>query len=207
VSDRSRLAPAVLARRLTGWAASDGVRGSPAVVALDGPSGAGKSRLALALADRLPGAAVVRLDDLYPGWDGLEDAVPLLVDHVLRPLAGDAAITAPSWDWARDRPGPARRLPALGPPRPRIILVEGAGAGARAVAPWLAGLVWLEADERVRRERALARDGETYAPHWSRWARQEAAHFGRERTRDRADLVLDSTEDPEYPVVVGDGGR
>ena len=42
----------------------------------------------------------------------------------------------------------------------------------------------------MRRRRALDRDGETYAPHWERWAAQERVTFARERTRARADLVL-----------------
>jgi uridine kinase len=177
------------------------------VVALDGRSGAGKTCLADAVAARLPDAAVVHLDDLYPGWDGLEAVVPLLVDHVLRALDAGGPVAVPSWTWSTGEPGPPRVLPALGPPRPVIVLLEGAGAGARAVAPYLAGLVWLEAAEPIRRERALARDGDVFGTHWSRWARQEAGHFVREGSRARADLVLDSTDDLRYPVVVLDSGR
>jgi hypothetical protein len=130
--------------------------------------------------------------------------VPLLVARVLAPLAGPAAVVVPTWDWTRDRPGPLRPRPDLGPPRPALVLVEGAGAGARACAPYLTGLVWLEAADAVRRERALARDGAGYEPHWDRWAEQERRHFAREGTRGRADLVLDTTLDPEFPVVVRD---
>src|SRR5690606_29833513 len=43
-----------------------------AVVLIDGRSGSGKTTLATALAARLPGTQLVRLDDFYPGWDGLE---------------------------------------------------------------------------------------------------------------------------------------
>ena len=178
----------------------------PAVIALDGPSGAGKTSMARALAAQLPDTASVHLDDLYPGWEGLEAAVPLLVGHVLEPLRGPAPVVVPSWDWVRVPPGPPRPRPDLGPPRPAVVLVEGAGAGARACSPHLSALIWVEAPEAVRRERALARDGAAYAPNWDRWARQEQAHFARERTRDRADLVLDTTSDPDNPIVVGRRG-
>ena len=204
---RPRLGPDDLARRVQGWAAADGVPVGPAVVALDGPSGAGKTWLADAVGARLPDAAVVHLDDLYPGWDGLDAVVPLLVDHVLRPLAADRPVAVPTWKWSLGQPGPPRVLPSLGPPRPAMVLVEGAGAGARATAPYLVGLIWLEAAEPIRRGRALARDGDVYGPHWSGWALQETGHFAREGTRARADLVLDSTDDPRYPVVVRDSGR
>ena len=215
--DRIRLDSADLARCVAGWVEAAGVRTPPAVVAVDGPSGAGKTRLADRLAvelrgdlggpARAAGTAVVHLDDLYPGWDGLEAVVPLLVEHVLAPLRGGAAVTVPTWDWERDRAGAPRALPELGPPRPAVVLLEGAGAGARAVAPHLVGLIWVEAPEPVRRARALARDGATYGPHWARWARQERGHFRREGTRRRADLVLVTADDGDRPVVVRDTGR
>ena len=55
-------------------AAVRGIR-SP-VVLIDGPSGSGKSTLADALLARWPGPAptLVRLDDVYRGWTGLERA-------------------------------------------------------------------------------------------------------------------------------------
>lgn len=176
----------------------------PRVVAVEGRSGAGKSTLARSLADAVrrlgAGAVVVRLDDLYPGWDGLDPVVPLVVQHVLRPLAGALPIVVPTWDWDGDRPGPARAVRALGPPRPPVVLLEGAGSGARAAARWLAGVLWVDADPELRRRRALARDGATYAPHWDRWSDQEEAYARREHLPARAALVLDTSG--EGPVVV-----
>ncbi|SDQ45627.1 Uridine kinase [Quadrisphaera sp. DSM 44207] len=160
----------------------------PRVVALDGPSGSGKTSLAAALLPLLgPGARVLHLDDLYPGWDGLDPVVPLLVSGVLEPLAAGRPGAAPRWDWARDRPGEPLVVPAAD-----VLVVEGAGSGSRACAPHLALLVWLETPAALRRARALARDGEAYRPHWQRWAAQERRHFAREGTRERADLVLDT---------------
>ena len=80
------------------------------------------------------------------------------------------------------------------------MLLEGAGSGARAATPWLAGLLWVDADADLRRRRALARDGATYAPHWDRWSAQEEAYAAREQPRERADLVLDTSG--EVPEVV-----
>jgi hypothetical protein len=180
------------------------------VVAVDGCSGAGKTSFAAALAETLgralaaappsgPSAAVavpvVSLDDTYPGWDGLEAAVPRLVGGVLAPLAtGVGPARLPRWDWEHGRQAPALEVVPAGA-RPPWLVVEGAGSGARACAPYLTALVWIEAPARVRHARAMARDGEAYRPHWQRWADQEAAHFAREGTRHRADLVLASTVD------------
>ncbi|MFM9126640.1 MAG: hypothetical protein ACKOTA_03585, partial [Solirubrobacterales bacterium] len=51
------------------------------------------------------------------------------------------------------------------------------------------------------RRRALERDGEVFDRHWDRWSEQVEAHLERERTRERADVVVD-TAGPE-PVLCG----
>jgi len=38
----------------------------------------------------------------------------------------------------------------------------------------------------------MSRDGDSYAPHWRRWADQEDRLFAAEGTRARADLVIDT---------------
>ncbi|MFT4232382.1 MAG: hypothetical protein QM606_06365 [Leucobacter sp.] len=65
----------------------------------------------------------------------------------------------------------------------------GAGAG-EGEAGGRVRSVWIECDAAVRRARALARDGETYAPHWERWAAQEEAFFAEHRPWLLADEVL-----------------
>jgi cytidylate kinase len=159
--------------------------GATAVLAIDGRSGAGKSTLAQALALALD-APIVALEDLYGGWDGLASGVSLLLSEVLRPLADGNEAKVPHYDWltaAWDEPW------LLAPPAQ--LIVEGAGAGARSVAPYTSVLVWLELPAALRRERARARRyGELYAPHWERWALQEDAFFERERPELRADLIL-----------------
>ena len=61
-------------------------------------------------------------------------------------------------------------------------------SGLRLSAPALSVAVWVDAEHDLRMARGLARDGETYRPHWQRWAVQEQAHFSADRTRDRADV-------------------
>ncbi|NAZ77638.1 dephospho-CoA kinase [Kineococcus sp. T13] len=152
----------------------------PRVLAVDGRSGSGKTGLAAALADALA-APVVHLDDLYPGWDGLAAAVELL-RGVLAGLRGGGAVRHPVWDWAADAYRGEVRLPSTG-----VVVVEGVGAGC---AGPVEVLVWLEAAAGVRRRRALARDGEVFAPHWDSWAAQEERLFAAHDVRARADVVL-----------------
>ena len=159
--------------------------GATTVVAIDGRAGAGKSTLAAALAGLLP-AALVALEDLYGGWDGLEHGVEVLCVEVLAPLAQRRAALVPRYDWGS---GAWLEPWALEPPE--TLIVEGVGAGALAAAPYTSVLVWVDAPPALRRERALSRrpaDAEA----WKRWALQEDAHLERERTRERADIVIES---------------
>lgn len=59
-------------------------------------------------------------------------------------------------------------------------------------APFVGTRVWLDGSASVRRARAIERDGEVFERHWEMWARQEAALFGKDATRDRAHLVFDT---------------
>jgi len=164
--------------------------GATTVVAIDGPSGAGKTVFAAALAESLPGAYLLHMDDLYPGWDGLNQAVADLHDQVLAPLARGERAAYRRWDWEHGRYAGWRHLPAT-----NLLLVEGAGAGASPGAELESVLIWLEADRAVRLQRGVERDGESYLPHWQRWAAQELALFAADGTRDRADLIVDTSHD------------
>ena len=168
--------------------------GATRVVLVDGRSGAGKTALGAALGLALA-APVVSLEELYPGWDGLEAGVELLCAEVLEPLAAGRPVLVPRYVWAAGRFGEPWEL-RVGP----FVVVEGAGCGAARAAARGSLLVWLELDAARRRERAFARDGGMYRPHWERWAAQEAAQLGRERTSERADVVLDTRA--AEPVVV-----
>jgi uridine kinase len=159
--------------------------GRTRIVAIDGRSGAGKTSLASGLRAEL-GAPVVALEDLYGGWDGLERGIDLLVSEVLEPLSAGRAARVPRYDWVAAAWG----TPWVLEP-PGVLIVEGVGAGARRAAAYESVLAWMEAPQSVRKKRALDRDGETFAPHWDMWAAQEDAMLARERTPERADLVID----------------
>ena len=147
-------------------------------ILIDGRSGSGKTELARALADSWPGAQLVRLDSIYPGWDGL-DAGSLAVPAILTDYRWQA------WDWAADEPGDWHRLD---PARP--IIVEGVGALSRASRPLATVALWVELDAERRKVSALRRDGDLYAPHWDRWAAQEDRFVAREHPQRLADVIV-----------------
>jgi uridine kinase len=162
--------------------------GSTRVLAIDGRSGSGKTTLSRALQTASAGQLqAVHMDDLYPGWDGLSGAVPLLVDWVLRPLVGGGRARYRRYDWHLGEYGEWIEIPTT-----PLLVVEGAGSGSLACDPYLSLLVYLDAPESVRYQRGMARDGDAYRPYWDRWARQENLHFAVNRPADRADVVVDA---------------
>jgi hypothetical protein len=154
------------------------------LVCVDGPAGSGKTTLAAEIAT-LTGAPVVHMDDLFEGWDGL----PRVNDQLgtlLPPLAEGWPGSYRRWDW----PGHAWAETVVVPPAPLLVL-EGVGSGALEHAALITVLVWVEVPYDLRMARGLERGGVGVAENWRQWAVDEQAVFERERTRERADLVVD----------------
>ena len=179
-----------LGPRLGAAARREVSRSMPVLVGVDGRSGSGKTDLAGRLCDAVResgrSCSVVHLDDLYPGWDGLAEALGPVCAQVVRPLRAGRPGRYTSWDWHASRPGPVRVVPAT-----EVVVLEGVGVLASPCADDLDVRVWLEAPAPVRRERALARDGDVFAPHWRRWADQEDALFPT-GAPSGADVVVDT---------------
>ena len=155
------------------------------LVLIDGPSGAGKSFLADALRAAWPGTppALVRLDDVYPGWTGLERAGLALGRSLVPPVRRGAVGRWRRWDWVRSRPGALERLRPGAP-----LIVEGCGAfTAGGVAPE-AVRVWVDAPDALRKRRALDRDHGAYDPFWDLWERQWRRYVRRTSPERRADV-------------------
>ncbi|MGN6241036.1 MAG: uridine kinase family protein [Cellulosimicrobium cellulans] len=155
------------------------------LVVIDGPAGSGKTTLAAQLGGALP-AQVLHMDDLYEGWRGLEPAWSRLEEWVLAPLAAGRPGRYRRFDWALDRFAEWHDVA----PAPYLV-VEGCGAGRREADDVAALRVWVEAPDDVRLRRGLDRDGEDQRGHWLAWMADERAHYARNASRERADVVLD----------------
>lgn len=155
------------------------------ITLIDGRSGSGKTTYATELAART-GSQLLSLDDVYPGWDGLEAGEAHVLHHVLRAIADGVEPRWRSWNWADARPGSWH---TLDPARP--IVIEGCGAISPAARALADHARWIELDDdEERRRRAIARDGEQFARNWQRWARQEEWHARLHDPRGTADEVV-----------------
>ncbi|WP_336500753.1 hypothetical protein [Microbacterium paraoxydans] len=159
------------------------------VVLIDGGSGAGKTSLAVRVAEAWPitgRVQVIALDSLYPGWDGLDDGAERALEGILRPHGRGLLGAWRRWDWERGEEAETHAVdPALG------VIVEGSGILRPSTARLADVRVWVESGEQSRKSRALARDGDTYRPHWERWAAQERRHLERDRPRELATRVVE----------------
>ncbi|MET9496113.1 hypothetical protein [Streptomyces sp. NPDC006552] len=169
---------------------ADRVRRLPAscgpvrLVGIDGHAGSGKSTLAARLAEALGGAPVLRLDDIA-SHDALFAWTDRLRAQVLEPLARGETARYAVYDWQARRFGAARSLPPA-----EVILVEGVGAGRRALRPRLARLLWMELADETSWARGRARDGAAQRDFWDGWIPAEREHFARDPSRPFADALV-----------------
>lgn len=166
----------------------EAVGASNPVVLIDGRSGAGKSSLARRLVAAWPGRGrvqLVALDDLYPGWGGLAEGAEYARESILLPHAKGNVGIWERWDWEA---GERAEAHAVDPSLP--LVVEGSGVLTAAAAKLADVGVWVDAPNGSRKDRALRRDGDTYRPHWERWAAQEDVHLTEHEPQALASLVV-----------------
>ncbi len=144
--------------------------GQVRVVAVDGGAAAGKSSLAVALAERMSGSAVLSTDALLDGWTGQFSFWPRLRRDVLAQLAAGQPGSYRRYDWHA-----MRFAETVAVPVPRVLLVEGVSA-ITACAGWESTAIFLDVARDVRERRWIERDGPLAAP-WRDWLDNEDRFF------------------------------
>ncbi len=141
---------------------------------------------------------MLHLDDIA-SHEELFDWTGRLLTQVIGPLGrGETAHYSP-YDWRTRRFGPPRPLS----PDP-VVLVEGVGAGRRALRPHLARLLWMELPHEESWARGRTRDGAEQRDFWVRWVAAERDHFTGDPSRPHADLLVTQTQQG-YEVLPGPG--
>ncbi|MFH8563214.1 uridine kinase [Streptomyces sp. NPDC017988] len=170
------------------------------LVAVDGHAGSGKSTFARRLAEALGGAPVLRLDDIA-SHDQLFGWTERLRRQILDPLSRSETARYAPYDWTERRFGPAERTL---PPAP-VVIVEGVGAGRRALRGHLAAVLWMDVPRAAAWQRGRRRDGAVQRDFWDGWEPAELRHFTDDPSRPFADLLV--RQCPEgYEVLRGPSG-
>jgi uridine kinase len=155
------------------------------LILVDGRSGAGKSQWARDYLLRTPGFTLLSLDDIYPGWDGLDAGHRHVLHHAIIPWSRGESGRVRRFEWDTMRPSGEIHIS----PEANLV-IEGCGSLSRLTAPFATERYWVEADSDTRKQRALERDGDMFAPHWTRWALQEDRFYRLHNSRDLADHII-----------------
>ncbi len=144
------------------------------IVAIDGRSGAGKTTLAGKLEKELReegiAVAAIEVESFIGGWNGLIDGVEAVAAQILEPVRSRGRATARMWDWNRGAWAEEVRIPPSGPVD--VLILTGCGAASAPCRPFVDLAVWVELDEKRRRERVARREGDP-GRWWRMWAEQE----------------------------------
>ena len=164
------------------------------ILLIDGRAGSGKSTLAdevqnefFKLGESAP--RVVHLDDLYPGWQGLQLGVEYMQRAVLTPLSKREVAHYQIFDWASGERKEWREFSGGTP-----LIIEGCGAINRNSIEFADLSIWLEESEETRKQRWIGREGSD--EHWAEWAAQELDFYARERSAELALTVLEPGAKP-----------
>lgn len=71
-----------------------------------------------------------------------------------------------------------------------MVLIEGVGAGRRALRPSLARLLWMDLAAAESWARGRRRDGPALSDFWDGWTAAETEHFSADPSRPHADTLV-----------------
>ena len=164
------------------------------LICIDGKAGAGKTtlsgRLAAELASRGVSHQIIHMDDLYAGWGGLLTARDVVVNDLLHPLRRGDRARYRHFDWARNDYTHTVTVPEV-----EVVILEGCGSAPPEVDPVASLVVYVEAPDDLRLARGLDRDGAAARAPWIQFMADEERLALRDRTRERADVVLNESAD------------
>lgn len=166
------------------------------IVLIDGRAASGKSQFAKDLAEAFfqvdrQAARTIHMDDLYPGWNGLAEGSVYLLTNILLPLANSRSANWQVWNWRKhhrgaEEPGNGRREFSGG----TLLIVEGCGSISRLSFEHSDFQVWIDADDKERKERFSLRDQGKFDEFFGIWSAQEDEYYEKEKSKQLAQLIV-----------------
>ena len=168
----------------------------PVTIAIDGFGGAGKSSFAWRLAERLPAAQQLSIDDFInkdklaeTSWfTGVFDHKRLIAE-VLDPCRHGNTFSYGKLHWRTNQLVTEHSREGL-----KFLIVEGISTGSMRLQPYFDLRFWIDTPLEVATERGRARDGQGQsAEQWAIWQQNDRDYFEYERPDLVADLVIDNS--------------
>ena len=158
----------------------------PYVILIDGQSGVGKTSLSALMAEKL-GATILHLDDVYPGWGGLEAGRNAAIEGVLRNLVNGRPGRVTGWDWEKSALGSEITVAPAD-----VIIVDGCGISTPTSRGMANVVIWVDCPDSERRERLRQRDGALFDAHHDEWDEQVRKHIADNDPIGTATVTVDS---------------
>jgi len=163
------------------------------VILIDGRTGSGKTDFAKNLQNELfrildQAPRLISMDDLYPGWGGLNEGAMYLLRHILIPLSKNQTAYWNRYDWESE--SREEKLTSFTGGTP--LIVEGCGAISLASSELSDYSIWLSAPDDIRRERFGKRDGGKFDQYFDKWSEQENEFYSVHKSDQLANLLIEN---------------
>ena len=163
------------------------------VILIDGRTGSGKTEFATDLQNELfrtleQAPRVISMDDLYPGWGGLNEGALYLLQQILIPLSKNQTAYWQRYNWQTESREQSLTSFQGGTP----LIIEGCGAISLASSELADYTIWLSAPKDVRRKRFSLRDGGAYDQYFEKWSEQEDEFYKTHKSEQLANLLIEN---------------
>jgi uridine kinase len=163
------------------------------IILIDGRTGTGKTEFANNLQNELfklleQAPRLISMDDLYPGWGGLNEGSLYLIRQILLPLSKNQTAYWNSFDWHQQ--SREERLSSFAGQTPLII--EGCGSLSLASHELSDYSIWMTAPEKTRKKRFSERDNGAFDEYFEKWSAQEDEFYSTHRSAQLATLRVEN---------------
>lgn len=163
------------------------------IILIDGRTGSGKTEFAKKLQNELfrileQAPRVISMDDLYPGWGGLNEGALYLLRNILIPLSQNQQAYWNRFDWQSESREEKLSSFAGGTP----LIIEGCGSLSLASSELSDYAIWMSAPEKTRRQRFSERDGGVFDEYYEKWSKQEDEFYSTHRSAELSNLRVEN---------------
>ncbi len=164
------------------------------IIAIDGTAGSGKTTLANKIKNHFEQTEICHLDQFYKTFNERNDRIghfnvwnydyERLIKQVIEPWINKKSSKYSTYNYFVDDIDGFNILKPS-----KYLIIEGVTSLHPILRPYINYSIWLDADENVRLERGIQRDGERFRDLWiNEWLPSETVYIKRFKPNKHADL-------------------